>query len=409
MDSNDTNRPAGGPVDILIEKWIYGGMGLGRIEGRVVLAPFVLPGETARVRVTAARRDLWLAGLVSITRAAPERIEAPCPYFGRCGGCHYQHAPYDFQLAQKRSILEESLRRIGKIGAPDGISVISGPAWEYRNRVQLHIDRARIGFREPASHRLCAIGSCPLCPPRINGAIRSLAAMTRHPRFPRFLRSLELFDTGSEMQIHAVESGRGLAPWFYEWCGESIAGATRAAVVCEAAGRSFRVSPRSFFQVNRFLTGRLVETAIAGAEGETALDLYAGVGLFSLPLAERFRKVVAVESGSSAVADLDCNASAAGAAVEIHRGSCESVLDTLDARPDFVLADPPRSGLNRFVVRHLLRMRPPRLAIVSCDPATLARDLAALAAGGFRLERLTLIDLFPQTAHLETVAHLRLA
>jgi 23S rRNA (uracil1939-C5)-methyltransferase len=155
--------------------------------------------------------------------------------------------------------------------------------------------------------------------------------------------------------------------------------------------------------VNRFLVGGLMATALANAEGDSALDLYAGVGLFSIPLAQRFKEVTAVESGSSAAADLQHNAERAGVAVRVMRANTDEYLKELESAPDFVLADPPREGLGKAAVTELVRLRPKRLHIVACDPATMARDLASLLRGGYRIEAMTLIDLFPQTYHLETV------
>jgi 23S rRNA (uracil1939-C5)-methyltransferase len=147
-----------------------------------------------------------------------------------------------------------------------------------------------------------------------------------------------------------------------------------------------------------------VELAVDGSEGETALDLYAGVGLFTLPLARRFKTADAVESGAGAVRDLEHNVRAAGLQAGVHRAASEAYLEALETAPDFVLADPPRAGLGKSAVRSLLRIKPRRIHIVSCDPATLARDLAALTAGGYHLDKLMLIDLFPQTFHIESVA-----
>jgi 23S rRNA (uracil1939-C5)-methyltransferase len=168
------------------------------------------------------------------------------------------------------------------------------------------------------------------------------------------------------------------------------------------------VSYGSFFQVNRFLIDKLVETAIEGAEGQTALDLYAGVGLFSLALAERFASATAVESGARAAGDLRFNAERAGLALRVEQTDAEIWMEQLESAPDFVLLDPPRAGIGKRMVARLAQLRPPRLAVVSCDPATLARDLAGLTGAGYRIEKLTLVDLFPQTYHLETVTHLTL-
>ncbi len=391
-----------------MEKWVYGGQGLARLEGRAVLVPYVLPGETARVRVRRERPGLLEAELVEVLTSVPDRVLPPCPYFQRCGGCHYQHAGYPFQVAHKRNVLIEVLRRIGKIAPPEFVGTIAGEPWEYRNRTQFHVRGREIGYMEGGSHRLCAVERCAISSPKINEALGGLRGMSRERRFPGFLRSIELFTNESEVQLNVLESEQPPARSFFEWCAERIPGAAAGSLDYPAAGYVFRVSHGSFFQTNRFLIDRLVECALEGAEGETAVDLYAGVGLFSLPLARRFRRVRAVESGGSAFRDLEYNAARAGLPVQALRTSSEQFLGALSAPPDFVLADPPRAGLGKTVVGHLLRLRPARITIVSCDPATLARDLGTLVGGGYRLEGLTLVDLFPQTYHIESVARLAL-
>ena len=398
--------------DLTIEKWVYGGDALARVpaepggnatsegeakQGRVVLIPFVLPGETVRVRFV----DDLHARAEQIAAASPDRVAPPCPLFTRCGGCHYQHAPYEYQLARKVEILREQLRRVGKIRFEGEIGWISGPPFEYRNRVQLHIDRGRIGYRAAGSHEFIALeGGCPIASPRLQKSFELLRSRMREPRFPKFVRSIELFTNESEVQVNVLESERPVAKWFYEWCESS------EVIEYPALNRLFRVSPRSFFQVNRFLIDPLIDEAVGGGEGGSALDLYAGVGLFALTLGERYGKVAAVEAGASAVRDLEFNARRAGIAVDARQARVEEFMAKLDQAPDFVLADPPRVGLGKSVTAAFERLRPRRITVVSCDPATLARDLAALPS--YRIGRLTLIDLFPQTYHLETVAHLEL-
>ncbi|HXG33243.1 MAG TPA: class I SAM-dependent RNA methyltransferase [Bryobacteraceae bacterium] len=392
--------------EVAVEKWVYGGQGLARLEGRAVLVPFVLPGETARVRVRRERPGLLEAELVEVLTSVPDRVLPPCPYFQRCGGCHYQHAGYPFQVEHKRNVLIEVLRRIGKIAPPEFVGTIAGEPWEYRNRTQFHLRGREIGYMEAGSHRLCAVERCAISSPKINEALGALRGMLRERRFPGFLRSIELFTNESEVQLNVLESEQPPARSFFEWCAERIPGAAAGSLDYPAAGYVFRVSHGSFFQTNRFLIDRLVQCALEGVEGETAVDLYAGVGLFSLPLARRFRRVTAVESGGSAFRDLEYNAARAGLPVQAVRTSSEQFLEALSEPPDFVLADPPRAGLGKTVVGHLLRLRPARIVIVSCDPATLARDLGMLVGGGYRLEGLTLVDLFPQTYHIESVARL---
>ncbi len=391
-----------------MEKWVYGGEGLLRVDGRVVLTPFVLPGEKVRIEIG----DGVNARLVEVIEPSPDRVQPPCPLFARCGGCQYQHAPYEFQLARKAEILREQLRRMGKIDYPGEIETISGPPLGYRNRVQVHIlssGRAgrRLGYLARRSHKLVPLTEdCPVASPRLNQALAAMRERLHDARFPRFVRSLELFTNETDVQVNVIDTDRPLRRDFFDWC-ESV-----NTLEYPTALGTFRVGPKSFFQVNRFLVEKLADAALSGsagnaaldgAEGGTALDLYAGVGLFAIPMARRFASVTAVESGSSAVRDLEFTAAGA---LRVEHSRVEDYVAGLETAPDFVLADPPRAGLGKEVVAHLNRLAPARLTIVSCDPATLARDLAALP--GYAIDRLTLVDLFPQTYHLETVAHLRL-
>jgi 23S rRNA (uracil1939-C5)-methyltransferase len=382
MAAQDTNQMTAGEVELSIEKWVYGGTGLARLDGQIVLTPFVLPGEKVRARVESCERNLLRARAVGILSSSPARTTPVCPYFARCGGCHYQHANYETQLAQKCEILRETLRRVGKFEPPAEIDLIAGEPYGYRNRIQLHVDGTRTGYREAGSHRMCPVEQCPIASPRLNLAMRENVAGRR---FPRHVESIELFTNESELQAPGSETG---------------------AIEYRVGGETYRVGRRSFFQVNRFLIERLVERVTGAAAGVRALDLYAGVGLFSLPLGRRFAEVVAVEAGAGAHTDLVYNAQRAALPVRAERTAVDLFLKTVTISPDLVVADPPRAGLGKQVVQELLRLRAPRIVIVSCDPATLARDLTALLAANYRIARMTMADLFPQTYHIETVVDL---
>lgn len=363
---------------------MYGGDGLARIEGRVVFVPYSIPGE------------VWEDG--KLITAAPERVSAPCPYFGRCGGCHYQHLPYEAQLQQKKSILEEQLSRLGKL-TPPSIEIVSAEPWNYRNRAQLHFDGRRFGYNERGSNKLCVIDHCPISSSGINAAITAFREMAKDRRFPDFLQSVELFTNETQTLINVLSSSRPVGKRFFDWAAERIPGATESSL--DYGG--FRVGHKSFFQVNRFLIEHLVEIATENAVGNWGVDLYAGVGLFSRTLKQRFGRVTAVEVVRSAVADLEVNVPDS----EVVQQSTEDYLATLTETPDFILADPPRAGLGKRAVDHLVRIKAPMLSIVSCDPSTLARDLQTLIAGGYTIDKMTLIDLFPQTYHIESVTCLR--
>jgi 23S rRNA (uracil1939-C5)-methyltransferase len=373
-----------------IEKLVYGGDGLARLDGRVVFTPFVLPGETIRADVERVKSDLWRGKVLEVVQPASGRVTPQCPYFGRCGGCQYQHASYELQLEQKVAILREVLRRVGKIEYTEEIKTIAGEPWGYRNRIQLHIEDGAVGYFEQGSHSLCAIDHCPISSPTLNEAIAHL-----HRELPKvrpFKAGLELFSNETDVQVSVFDKVPPSVRSVFNMIGVRDA--------LQYAG--FRVSRSSFFQVNRFLVDSLTSCVCGGLAGSTAVDLFAGVGLFARSLAQSFEKVVAVESGFSAFQDLAANAPA-----QAVQQSVEDYLPTVTEAPDLIVADPPRAGLGKHMVAELLRIRAGRVVVVSCDPATLARDLQGLLAA-YRIEQISLVDLFPQTAHLETVVRLNL-
>ncbi|MBI3208405.1 MAG: class I SAM-dependent RNA methyltransferase [Candidatus Solibacter usitatus] len=390
-----------------VEKLVYGGDGLARNDRHVVFLPQVLPGEQVRARLTEKRSQLARAEAIEILRPSEERIAPPCPHFGECGGCHYQHARYGYQTSQKVEILREVLKRVGKLDSPEEIKVITGPEFGYRNRAQFHFDGGAIGYHEEGSRSVAAIENCAVLSPKLQESLAALKRMMKDKRFPNFLRVMELFTNETEVQLNVLRADKPVARRFFDWCAEEIPGMVPGPLNYSAAGFEFRVSHNAFFQVNRFLVDALVEESLSGAEGESAIDLYSGVGLFALPLAKRFPNTGAVESGTMAWRDLQHNATQAKMAVRCHQASAEDFLAGSDASADFILADPPRSGLGKHAVSRLLVARPRQLTLVSCNPATMARDLAALLPA-YELTSMVMLDLFPQTYHLETVVRLSL-
>ncbi|HEY7837798.1 MAG TPA: class I SAM-dependent RNA methyltransferase [Terriglobales bacterium] len=376
--------------ELTIEKLVYGGDGLARIpstDGRqqAVFVPFVLPGEVVRVELEPPARGRTTARVIEILQPAPERITPLCEYFGRCGGCQLQHAPAELQLELKRGMLIETLRRTGGLIPGEAwtgdVALHAAEPWAYRNRVRLQRTPEGVGYYERDSHRVLPVTHCPIASASIEAAIGTLAPGERE-----------------EIELAVDNDDHGLA--------------SDAPLEFSAAGHRYRVSAGSFFQVNRFLTEELVEVVtggVSGTAGSTAIDLFSGVGLFALPLVDRgFSRVHAVESHPAAYEALRFNVASAKAVRASRRPALEFVRQWKYGPPDLVVADPPRTGLGREMVAALLEAAPRRLHLVSCDPATLGRDLRGLLAAGYRITEMHLLDLFPQTYHLETVVKLSL-
>jgi 23S rRNA (uracil1939-C5)-methyltransferase len=389
-------------LDLTIEKLVYGGEGLARVDGEVIFTPFVLPGEVVQVAPPASKKHAQRANLIHVVQASQDRVEPLCPIFGECGGCHYQHVDYPAQLRLKRGILAETLRRGAKIEFDESrIAVISGDPWGYRNRTQFHIENGKVGYRQMRSQKLIPAAQCPISSPKINEALAKLTRMAKDRRWPKFVTSLEVFTDETQVQWNVQEATQPVAKHFFEWLAKEVPGTVPGSLDYEVNGDVFGIAGNSFFQVNRSLVGCLSDLAIGEETGQTAWDLYAGAGLFSVPLARKFGKVTAVESGR-AVDDLQRNTRRAGVDVESIRQNSEAFLVEANEAPDFVLADPPRAGLGATAVTRLRELRPRKIVIVACDPATLARDLSGLK-DSYEIERMAMLDLFPQTFHIETI------
>lgn len=407
MPTASTEITPSKPIATLeVEKLVYGGDGLARLDGQVVLTPFVLPGEQIEVTTSRGKGGLLRGRSPRILQPSVHRILPRCEYFTNCGGCHYQHSDYTYQLEAKRAILHETLQRLGGFTYDGEIGIVSGDPWNYRNRIQLHSGDRRLGFRKAESHDICPITHCEISSPRLNDAIAKLNEAVQRKEWPAFLRTFELFTDERQMQLSVVETMRPVAARFFVWCESLIPSLTADPLDYKVADHLFRISRGSFFQVNRFLIEALMTEATTGAEGKSALDLYAGVGLFSLPLSRRFAEVTAVERSAAAYRDLDWNASQCSGNIRTVKMSAETYLHELTETPDLIVADPPRAGLGKEATDEILRLLPPQLTYVSCDVATLARDIRKLTSA-YAILRITLLDLFPQTYHFESIVHLR--
>ncbi|HWR14420.1 MAG TPA: 23S rRNA (uracil(1939)-C(5))-methyltransferase RlmD [Terriglobales bacterium] len=441
-------------MQLTIEKLVYGGDGLARLEQadgkrKTVFVPLVLPGETVEVTLVEERPGFARAKLESVVEPSPSRTASPCPYFGECGGCHYQHAPYEKQLELKSSVLRETVSRIAKVDLPE-ITLHASPPLHYRNRTRMRLvatpsgeSKFVIGYNRLASHRVLPVRECPISSPLINRALQGIWSIAATHEAPAGLAEIEFFadSTDEKLQLEFLTETSADDSTLRAFAREiadaapAIAGisriprprrehndttsapeldtditvratalAGRPDLTYDIAEYKYRVSAGSFFQTNRHLTSKLIELVTNGANGKRALDLYAGVGLFTLPLAKSFERVTSVESAASSFRDLVANAPANVKPIE---STTEAFLQKLSgSKPDFVVADPPRSGLGKRVTAALVKLQPREVACVSCDPSTLARDLPALLAAGYRIREAHLVDLFPQTFHIETVLRL---
>jgi 23S rRNA (uracil1939-C5)-methyltransferase len=429
-----------------IEKLVYGGDGLAHADGNTVFVPYVLPGEEVRAAVKSTKKKLIWGQLLEVTSASEQRVKARCPHFQTCGGCHYQHIAAGEQLRLKKDILRETLSRLGGITWDGPIQEHSAEPYGYRNRAQWAVRDAKpraIGYFLPESSLIVPIDECPVLSPMLAKTFEQLQNMTRSAILPERILEIEAFADSSDTKIALnVAFERFPRP------AKELAAALQEALpqidslllldqsknrfeltgpgylFQDAGGYRFRVSHLSFFQVNRFLIEDLLRTMTAGAKGEVALDLYAGVGFFTLPLARSFTKVVSVDANLAATNDLYANAEVAGVTITSHNEHAEEFLRKTNEKPDFVSLDPPRAGLGVEAASKLAALGAPEIVYLSCDPSTLARDLAVLTgsskktdsnstatpgANRYEITEVHLFDLFPQTFHLESLVRLRRA
>jgi 23S rRNA (uracil1939-C5)-methyltransferase len=432
---------------LTIEKLIYGGDGLARTppsaDGRsmAVFVPFVLPGERIEAEIRHEKPGFARGSVAQLIEASPDRVEARCPYFQQCGGCHYQHIPYERQLEFKAGILRETLQRISKIELKCEIRLHASPPWNYRNRTRLQVRTApefALGYFGFGSHQFLAVRQCPISSPLLNRVMARLVEL-RGLNCPAAVEEIELFADATDQSLLAwafcqrEADKRELLRWaealereMPETSGVTLFASRRrsaeqrveedevpmdpkalaqsgaAAIRYQTRSHEYQVSAGAFFQVNRYLIDELISVVTGNASGDVALDLYAGVGLFSAILARNFHHIFGVEASQTSHADLvqnvPANVKAVGARTEDYLRS-----RPVRKRPDLVVLDPPRTGTGKAVIRSLVELGAPRVRYVSCDPATLARDIAPLLAAGYRIEEAHLFDLFPETFHIESV------
>ncbi len=398
-----------------IEKLIYGGDGLAHADGNTVFVPYVLPGEEVRANTKSRKKKLIWAELLEVTSPAKEREKAKCAHYQKCGGCHYQHIPATEQLRLKKDILRETLSRAVRSGMPRAL-----------------------GYFLPESSVIVPIDECPVLSPRLAHTFAQLQEMARSGRLPEGIQEIEAFADSADERIAlnvAFEKFPKPAAELASVFRESLPQIESLLLLDqkknrfeltgpgylthEAGGYKYRVSHLSFFQVNRFLFDDLLKTVTANAQGALALDLYSGVGFFTLPLAKKFQKVVSVDANLAATRDLYANAEIAGVTIVSHNEHAEEFLKKTEEKPDFVVLDPPRAGLGAEAAEKLAELGAKEIVYLSCDPSTLARDLAVLTGSSRKPKEITgpsiryeitemhLFDLFPQTFHIETLVRLR--
>lgn len=392
-----TQYNIGDVIDVHVEKIVPRGLGLAFAENLTVFVPLSAPGDDLRVRIYEIKKRIAFAEIVEIKQPGLQRIAPPCEYFGKCGGCDFQQMSYASQLEAKVGIIRDCLHRIGKIEYEADIHIIPSPQqFSYRSRARWQIDRDQkaIGYFVRDSHDVNDISSCPILTPELGSA------------FENIRRSIEwetLWAARAEIEAATGEDGR-----------VSIASEEFIEPPAELSfvvnDDTYTYSSETFFQANKFLIGELIDATIGGASGEMAFDLYCGVGLFALPLAKHFGKVVAVEEDTAAVDFAKKNVTSAGLdnAKIVAKSVSKFLSENKTKKIDFILIDPPRAGTEKHVIDEIAKLKASQISYVSCEPSILARDLRILIDAGYAIEKITALDLFPQTHHVETVVGLRL-
>ena len=416
-------------VQILIEAVAFRGYGVGRVSGKVVFVPYTVTGDRAWIKIIEEKKKYSMGRLIQIVDPSPWRVNPPCPYFGTCGGCQWQHIDYRFHGELKETILRETLERIGKIrDLPPMDVTLSTKPYGYRVRVQLKVRGQTLGYYRERSHEIVDIDHCPISDPLVNQMIRQLRGewtaitkmegieinVSRDEEKGFFILHPLAWNRDSEdfarkfFQNHPIL--KGIAIMARNGLKRLGNPTLNFMVSLHPSGEKrmlgFRASALSFFQVNPEQNRRLIETVLEFSEirkNEILLDLYAGIGNFTLPLAPEASKVTGVEENRTAIEDARFNAQQNGIKnCDFVQGKAEEVLKNLTKRPDEVILDPPRTGC-KTILGQVVGMKPKRIIYVSCEPTTFSRDIRLFAENGYSLQRLGLIDMFPQTYHMEVV------
>jgi 23S rRNA (uracil1939-C5)-methyltransferase len=399
-------------VEISLTTPTYGGEAMGRLaDGRAVFVAFGLPGETVRARLTEEKRGFARAHLLEVLSPSSQRIKPRCVHFGVCGGCHYQMLPYSEQLKLKETVLRDQLTRIGKIPNPPVQPMVPSPVeWNYRNHMQFHLTRdGHPGFIAADNPQtVVPITECHLPEDVLGGLWPQLQFDADTPLERVSLRTgdetmLILESASPEPPELEIEAALSVIHTHDE---DSIVLAGERAIFIDVLGRSFQVSADAFFQVNTRMAEKMVAYLLENLRVSTSnlfLDIYCGVGLFSAFFAPKVKQVIGIELSPAACEDFAANLHEFDN-VELYEAPAEEVLPQLKVHPDVAIVDPPRAGLDKKALDAIVKLAPKRLAYVSCDPSTLARDAARLIAGGYKLLQVTPFDLFPQTYHIECIS-----
>ena len=373
-------------MQVTIEKMVYGGAGLARTDQGVLFVPRTAPGDVVEVEIYDRKKDYSSARVTSVIQPSPDRQTTDCPNYDTAGCCHWQHIRYDRQLQIKEAILRETLRRAGRIAWDGPIRVISGPDRNYRLRATFHVRNRRVGFVQERGNTVIPIVECISLVPELNAFI------------PEANRLLASFDEVEEVR---VVSGPAVAATFD---GRSNGMENPRIRVNDFV---FDMHPDAFFQSNRFLLQQFMNEVLdqAGAMPKYVLDLFCGSGFFSIPIAKRAIELLGVESSRIAVREGRLNADLnAIENVQFVEREVENALKDAEVKPDLLLLNPPRIGCGKPTAQLIAKMMVPRMVYVSCNPSTFAPEASVFLKQGYKLERITMIDQFPNTYHIEMIA-----